>query len=402
MGLPTPTVRGGELLRDALTRELAWHKQALGHLAAIGDDRRALTLVAALELPLYALGWWRANTELQDLALGIPGPPSDLRAHVHAARGRPGRFHQFDEDHLQRAMGMADEVGDMATWVRAAYQLAIRRWWQGRHHDALELLSRGRLVADQIGDAFLIGECTRFTGIVLVCAGEAERGFDLQLGLLRAMEHTAGMELLLPHLRMHLGHCRRHVGDDDAARADLEAACAGLEEVGNRTSLIHVCAGLAEIHGDHQHTDDALALAGKGLAASAAADVDTYDPWILCTVARVHAGAGDQLLAQNAAADAVASLASAWLGETHRVASELAFVGNEVGAVNAAARLIGVVDATPDQRELPFQSPAERARLQRTRDAVSGALGDAYPELVEQGRHSSLAEAAFQLTDAQW
>jgi hypothetical protein len=318
---------------------------------------------------------------------------------VHAARGRPGRFHQFDEDHLQRAMDMADEVGDMATWVRATYQLAVRRWWQGRHDDALALLARGRVVADQVGDPFLIGECTRFTGIVLVCAGDAERGFDLQLGLLREMERTTGMELLLPHLRMHLGHCRRHVGDDDAARADLEAARAGLEQVGNRTSLIHVCAGLAEIHSDHQRTDEALALAGSGLAAAAAAEVDTYDPWMLCTVARVHASTGDEALAQNAAADAVASLASAWPGETSRVASELAFVSNEMGAVNAAARLIGVVDATPDQRELPFRSPAERERLQRTRSEVSRALGDAYRQIVEQGRHSSLAEAAFQLTD---
>ena len=77
---PPASNEDGETLRAELARELPWHRQAIRYLAERADDERALSIADHLEFPLYALGWWVTNIELQDAALAIAGPPSALRA----------------------------------------------------------------------------------------------------------------------------------------------------------------------------------------------------------------------------------------------------------------------------------------------------------------------------------
>lgn len=395
--LPTATTRDGDPLRLALARELTWHRQSLAHLTAIGDDQRALELVAALELALYGLGWWRTNTELQDAALAIPGPASPLRARVHVARGRPGLLHQFAEDHLDAAVAMADQVGDVATAAKATLDLGILRWWQGRLPEALDLLEEARRMADRCNDCFVATESQRFAGVALVCAGEEDRGFALQLGVLRRVERSRGMALLVPHIRMYLGHCRRHVGDDAAAIADLQHARREYEQIGNRASLIHVCSGLAELYADHEDHDQALRLAGRALEVSAVGQISAYDPWVLCTIARVHASQGDAVGARAAGEAAANAVSTSWIGEVHRVAVELAGVCLAIGDSEAAARLIGVADGNSDRRELPFRPPAEEARFADTRAATQHALGADFARLYQLGKTSTVSESLARL-----
>jgi DNA-binding SARP family transcriptional activator/tetratricopeptide (TPR) repeat protein len=390
--------RDGVPLESVLTRELAWHRRAIGYLAEIGDDRRALRLVADLELPLYSLGWWDVNTELQDAALAISGEPSALRARVHAARGRPGLLHQLDEAHLDWAIKMAERFDDLRVAGRASYQLAIRRWWQGRCDDALELFDRSRRMGERAGDRFVVVEARRFAGVALVSSGELERGFQEQLDVLRLAERTAGMELLAPHVRMYLGHCRRHVGDDAAAIVDLNRSRDEYESVGNRASLIHIYAGLAELHADHGHSDEAERHAARGLELAAGRGLTTYDPWLFATIARVHAASGSDALARAAVEEAVIALSRSWAGELHRVAVELSAVCHALGDLEAAARLVGVADGAEDRRELPFRTPAERARYDAARTAARRALGERYDRLHRLGLTSTLSEALARVT----
>lgn len=391
---PTTTTRSGRRLEDELAQELPWHRQCLDHLVDVGDDRRALELVAALELQLYSLGWWRENFELQDRALSIPGQPSPPRAHVHAVRGRPGLFHQFDEDDNQVALAMASEVGALAEQARARYHLGVIRWWSGRNDEALDQLERGKHAAEQAGDLFLAGENLRFIGMANVTAGNLERGLEIQLGLLRAAERMRGMGVLVPHLLMHLGHSRRHIGDREAALVDLHQARLGFEALGNRASLVHVCAGLAEVYADLERHDEALEAAAASLQASATGPVIVYEPWALCTTARVLAATGDTDLARSAAASAIQALAHTFDGETHRVAIELAWVAAELSEHRAALRLAGLAGATPDRRELPFRSPLEQERLRAATIAGREALGADSDAALDAGARSSLAEAA--------
>lgn len=398
VAFPMTTTRNGGRLRVALSRELTWHRQAIAHLSDTGDDRRALELVAALELGLYGLGWWGANSELQDAALAIAGPPSSVRARVHAARGRPGFLHQFDEGHLDAAIEMADYIGDMATGAKARNHLGLRRWWQGRWPEALDLLDRGRLMAEECGDRFLALESQRFTGVVLVSAGEDERGFETQLRVLQRAEQIQGMELLVPHIRMYIGHCRRHVGDDAPAIADLEQSRAEYEALGNRASLIHVYAGLAELHADHGLHELALSHAARALELSASARITIYQPWLFCTIARVQAANGDGVRARAAADSAASALRMSWIGETHRVAVELASVCHVLGDFQTTARLLGIADASEDRRELPFRSRAEAARLGSARSASKRKLGAAFHGVHGRGAISTVSEALAQVT----
>ena len=391
--LPPVNSQAGRGLRAELARELPWYRQAIAHLAENGEDQRALLIASELEIPLYALGWWVINTELQDAALAIPGPASSIRARVHAARGRPGLLHQFDEEHLTTAIAMAEGLGATATAAKARYQLGIRRWWERRWDEALELLDQAQRMAASCRDPFVEVEAARFRGVVLVSADQAERGIEIQVEILRRVERARNSGLIVPHVLMYLGHCRRHIGDDDAAIVDLESARSDFERIGNTASLIHVCAGLAELYADRGQSSLALGSAAQALRTAANGKIGTYDPWVLCTIARVHALEGDAPSALAASDAAVIALANNWIGETHRVAAELAAVSAHMAEHDAAARLIGVVDANEDQRDLPFRTPAETARLERARALAMHSLGDDFERLRRRGETSTVAEA---------
>jgi tetratricopeptide (TPR) repeat protein len=391
--LPPTNSRDGRELQAELERELPWHRQAIEYLAQQQDDRRALQIAGELEMPLYALGRWATNTELQDAALAVRGSASSIRAKVHAARGRPGLLHQFDEEHLTTAIEMARGLRDTATAAKATYQLGIMRWWERRWSEALDLLARAEGMAATIGEPFVEIEASRFRGVALVSAGEVEHGLGVQVGVLRRLERARRSRLHVPHVRMYLGHCRRHVGDDDAAIVDLESSRSDFVQFGNTASLIHVCAGLAEIYADRGHSDLALRRAGEALTIAASGRINTYDPWVLCTIARVHSSEGDVASALAAVDAALAALRYNWIGETHRVALELAAVSVSLGEYEAAARLIGVVDANEDRRELPFRTPAERTRLDRARALATNSVGDDFEYLRRRGETSTVAEA---------
>lgn len=390
--LPRPDRPDEEPIRVRLARELPWHRQAIDHLARRGESEPALQIASALELALYSLGWWAINTALQDSALAIPGPPSSVRARVHAARGRPGLLHELDAFHLDRALHIAAEVGDRPVEAKVLYQLGILHWSNRAYELAYHALEEAARVAGECGDWFISVEARRFLGIAMITGGRTDEGFAIQLGVLDEVRTRRHAEVLLPHVYMYLGHCRRHVGDDDAAAVNLEFARESYERSTNTASLIHVYGGLAEMAVDRGDVASALAYAGRGLEVSSAGGVGVYDPWLLCTVARAHTRAGDDASARHSVAAAVSELGRGWEGETHRVAGELAVVAWDLGDARSAARLIGLADVTPDRRDLPFVSPAERARVGAVRAAVAGSDTPTGP-----GARSTIAEAASRL-----
>ncbi len=382
-------------LEVRLARELPWHRQAIEHAVRGGLSEPALQICAGLELSLYALGRWETNTRLQDAALAIPGEPTSARARVHAARGRPGLLHQFDEFHIGRAVDIAGLVGDRPVEAKALYQLGVKRWWDRRYEEALALLARAAGLAVECGDWFVEQEATRFRGITLVSAGHPDEGFAIQLEVLRTVQASRNAQFLLPHVQMYLGHCRRHVGDDDAAFVDLDHARASYERATNTASLVHVYGALAEMSIDREDGPTALRHAGRALELSARGGVSAYDPWLWCTVARVHVRSGDDNAARHSAAAALASLEQGWSGEIHRVAVELAAVSHALGDEWSAARLIGVADAADDRRDLPFVAPAEVRRAAAVR-AMVGRDAD-LAGVVELGTTSTISEAAARL-----
>jgi DNA-binding SARP family transcriptional activator/tetratricopeptide (TPR) repeat protein len=366
-----------EPLRSALPRELSWHERAMAYLADRHDAESAATLAATLNGPLYVTGRWSELRTLIDEALAIPGRPSPARARAMMLRGRPGLLHEMDEECLEAALVLADEAGAGRVRATTTLFLGIAAWWRGEYERALDLLDQAGAHAD--ADAYTRSEARKYGGVALVSAGSVALGFERLGEEVERLEHDERLRWNAAHARMYLGHCRRHVGDNRAALVDLGFASAVWDELDNTASAIHTHAGLAEVYADLQDHRPALHHAARAVQLADAGTIDVYVPWVLCTIARVHAVEGDRIAARTAALEAVRLAPRVWEGERHRIAADLAWVAVTLGETEAARGLLAIADAAEDRRELPFRSPGEGERLQWVRRSLAGTRATAPP-----------------------
>ncbi|MFP5255178.1 MAG: BTAD domain-containing putative transcriptional regulator [Acidimicrobiia bacterium] len=391
----------GDTADRGLERQLAadlprcW--QALRHLASTGDAERALALVNRLEMPLYVLGWWTEKIELFDAALAIEGPPSAMRARAHAFRSRPGPMHQFDLAHAERAEAMATALGEPRLVAYARHMRSIGCWWLGRTSEAIDLAAEAARTFAAAGRLREWAEAEKFLGVALVLDGAAEEGLRIQQEVLAVVRRELGSSFHIAHNLAYLGHCQRLLGDDSAALADWSEARELCARVSNRGTAIHINIGLGEIAADRGQHGPALEHAGAAHELARASRAAGYEPWAWTLAMRAHALRGDLGSAVTCARRAMEGLAGAPPGEAVRLAAELARLAVGQGDLPTAARLLGVVAATPDRRELPFPSPREAERLRSTEEAVSAGLGWSVAEHLERGRRCSVAEAAGDL-----
>ncbi len=272
--------------------------------------------------------------------------------------------------------------GDVAAEGRALSLLGIKCWWDGAYANALAHFDAALEAASSARDRFVEWEARRYAGVTMIVTGRVEEGFAAQLEVLESVRATRGAELLVPHVQMYLGHSRRHVGDVDAAVVNLEAARDAYERTTNTASLIHVYGALAELATDRGDLDVGLRMAGRGLELSTIGGMRTYEPWLLCTVARVHAGTGDHDSARYSAASAIASQAQGWSGETHRVAR-----GAGGGGVAARRCVVGgATDRTRRCDRRPAGPAARRAGRTGPRGSRADGGGEQCP--VDRGGRS--------------
>lgn len=361
--------RGPAFLRTR--RELAIFHLAMGHLADNGDAAAALKLGVTLDPLLYASGRWNDKNTLLDRALAIPGPPSRDRAGAHVARGCAGLLHQTDIEHLTVARTMAAAIGAREIEGKALTYLGIAHWWSGSLEESASAYASALDVAG--GIAAVRTEAQKFAAITKVAAGDSAAGLAELAAVVAELDQIPSLWILAAHARMYLGHCRRHTGDLDAAINNLSAAADVWGQVDNTASAIHTHAGLAELHADRDDTDRALRHGARALDLARLGNIDVYTPWVLCTIARAHLGNGDHARTSAAAAAAVRAATRTWSGERHRVAAELAWIALHLDHTSAAARILGVANTHPDQRELPFCGPNEASRLDECHQAVDPA-----------------------------
>ena len=74
-----------------------------------------------------------------------------------------------------------------------------------------------------------------------------------------------------------------------------------------------------QIYADRRQADLARRRAGEALMTAANGKISTYDPWVFCTIARVHSSEGDLTSALAAVDATVVALRNNWIGEIHRV-----------------------------------------------------------------------------------
>jgi tetratricopeptide (TPR) repeat protein len=356
--------------------------------------------VCRLEAPLYALGWWVEKVELFDDALRIRGPRSHLRARAHAFRARPGPMHLIDVSHAERAEAIACDLGEDVLVAFARFIRCLASWWSGDTATAIELATGAAEVFAAAGKTFEWTDARKFLGVALVLQGEAELGLQIQRDALDVVRREIGSPFGVAHNLAYLGHCHRFLGDDVAAAADWTEARALCGRIGNRGTEIHVHIGLAEIAADRGDTDDALASVATAVQLVHESRAWTYEPWAWTTAMRAHAEAGEVAAALACGRRAAEHLVWAPSGEATRLASELAGVALRAGDDAAAARLLGVAAATPDVRELPFPSPAERRRRDEVAAEVEARLGASVAAShLAAGRRCSVAEAAGSLLE---
>lgn len=381
-------------LESRLAEDLPRHCGALDHLAQIGDAERALTLVCRLEAPMYTLGWWAEKTELFDVALAIPGPPSAMRARAHAFRARPGPMHLLDVSHAERAEKLAELIGHPTLVAFARSIRSLHLWWSGRTGEAAELASDAAEVFAAAGRTFEWCEARKFLGVALVLHGEPSAGLEIQRETLAVVQRDFPAPFHVAHNLSYMGHCHRLLGDDTAAHADWTEARRLSHRVHNRGTAIHIGVGLADIAVDRGDHEVALRHIGSALDLIHAARAWTYSTWAWTVAMRAHSLAGDVESAMACARRSVDRQAEGPSGESVRLAIELAHIAVERDDLAVAARLLGFVAATPDLRELPFPPPTEHQRRTAVECAVADGLGPKALQHAEAGRLCTVTEAA--------
>jgi hypothetical protein len=123
----------------------------------------------------------------------------------------------------------------------------------------------------------------------------------------------------------------------------------------------------------------------------------TYGPWVWTVALRAHTVAGDLDAATACARRALEGLHHVPTGETVRLASELAHLALARGDADAAARLLGVVDATEDRREMPFPAHTEARRRADLEAEIDLRFGARAAQQRAVGARRSISEAAGSL-----
>jgi DNA-binding SARP family transcriptional activator len=383
-----------------LDADLPRHREAIEHLARRRDAESALTLVCHLDWPLYALGRWEEKVELFDRALAIPGRPSAMRARAHALRARPGPLHLIDLDHVEQADAMAAALGHDSLRAFARFVRALRLIWEGRSGEAAELFHGAQQVFEREGHGFLACDARKFFGVSLVLDGDADLGLDVQREALAVVRRDHPSPFHAAHSLAYLGHCHRFLGDDAAALANWTEGRALVGRLRNQATAVHISIGLGELAVERGDVEGALALTAEALDLAATGHAWAYEPWAWTLAIRANLAAADLGATIASARRAVAGIERVPSGEAVRLGVDLAALALAADDPVAAARLLGVVGAMPDRRELPFPPPGEADRRAELADAVRDRLGDEATRHLDAGARCSLAEAAGPLLAA--
>jgi tetratricopeptide (TPR) repeat protein len=335
--------------------------------------------------------------ELFDLALAVPGSATAMRARAHAFRARPGPLHLFDVSHAERAETIATELGRPLLVAFSRHVRGIGAWWHGDLAQAIELSRDAADRFDAAGRTLEWGDARKFLGVAMVFDGDVIDGLEVQHDALLALRRVGAAAFQVAHGVAYLGHCHRMLGDDAAALADWTEARELCRSVGNRGTAVHIELGLADLAVDRGDVDDALARAAEALDLIHEARGWIYEPWAWTVALRAHGLTGDAVSAAACGRRAAGALPRAPSGEEVRLAQELAELAVQHDEIDTAARLLGIVDAVKDRRELPFPPKAERLRLQALREVVAARLGPAWRDDVTPGARLSITEAAGSL-----
>src|SRR5205085_898723 len=199
----------------------------------------------------------------------------------------------------------------------------------------------------------------KFLGVSLLLDGDAENGLALQREALARVRREHPSPFHVAHALAFLGHSHRFLGDDAAAFADWTEGWGLAGPLRNQATAVHLAVGLGELAVERDDPEGALVLAAAALDLVATGNAWTYGPWAWTLALRAHLAAGDLEAARASARRALADIERVPSGEAVRLGTELAALALAADDPAAAARLLAVVAATPDRRELPFPPPGE-------------------------------------------
>jgi tetratricopeptide (TPR) repeat protein len=183
-------------------------------LAAEGSfGRRAWQLAWTMSTFFLRRGAWEDNALAQQAGLAAAGRAGDVNGEAHAVCGlalgyaRSGRFGDA-VPYFERALGLFDSVGDLASQARIHNSLIWIAEHEGRLADALEHAAQA-------------------------------------LTLYRAAGHRSGQAAILNDV----GYCHARLGDFQQALAYCEQGLAAIREVGDRNGEAAALDSLGYIHG---------------------------------------------------------------------------------------------------------------------------------------------------------
>lgn len=280
---------------DEAVRALRTARRALG--AAGEGGRNVLAAVAVTEagLRLRQARWTDARTQANEAIALLDGHTTDatttrvladaLRYHDIAASELEGDAGMV---HLSRALELYDKAGDELSKSKVLSLLGVRAYYRGDWTTAAALYEQARVAADAAGDVVGAAIESANAAEVLVDQGRVAEARPLIDNALRVFE-ASDNPYLVSFVTGFRGRAAQQSGDRVAARAALQFAADGFDELGEADAVLDARVRLLEVVLDEADLETARELAA-GLEGH-------HGPRLLRQRARLTALAGDSTTA---------------------------------------------------------------------------------------------------------
>jgi class 3 adenylate cyclase/tetratricopeptide (TPR) repeat protein len=268
-------------------KALAYLRQAGAKAAGRSAHREAVT---CFDQALTVLRYLPENRATREQAI-------DLRIDLRNSLFTLGELERSLEC-LREAEALAETLGDQRRIGRVSTYVAHSSWWVGDHLRAIKSGQRALAIANELGDFALGAETNYRISQAYYSLGDYGRAKDLLRKNVASLEGDLLYErfglpgFLSVYSRTCLVWCLAELGEfeEGILRGEEEVRIA--EAVNQPFSLIHACFGIGYLHVRKGDLVKAITVLERGLAVCHASYIPFFFPWVAAPLGYAYALSG--------------------------------------------------------------------------------------------------------------